>query len=71
VAEGDIHSASRIPLGQVAVDFGKQGVRVNAIAPGPVLTAGLRQWLEARADVRDLYGDHIPLGRAAEPREIA
>lgn len=55
----------------VAVDFGKQGVRVNAIAPGPVLTPGLRQWLDARTDVRDLYEDHIPLGRTAEPSEIA
>jgi len=54
-----------------AVDFGKQGVRVNAIAPGPVLTSGLRQWLEARPDVRALYEDHIPLGRAAEPSEVA
>ncbi|SDY65317.1 SDR family NAD(P)-dependent oxidoreductase [Herbiconiux ginsengi] len=55
----------------VAVDFGKQGVRVNAVAPGPALTEGLRQWLEAAPHVRDAYSENIPLGRLAAPEEIA
>jgi len=46
-------------------EFSRRGVRVNAVAPGPVYT---------RPQARDLFdklGATTPLKRAAEPAEIA
>lgn len=55
----------------MAVDYGHQGVRVNAVAPGPVATPLLRPILEGNAVVGDTYAERIPLGRVGEPDEIA
>jgi NAD(P)-dependent dehydrogenase (short-subunit alcohol dehydrogenase family) len=48
-----------------AAEFGSSGVRVNAIAPGPVLTSG------ASPDRTEALGATTLLGRAAQPGEIA
>jgi NAD(P)-dependent dehydrogenase (short-subunit alcohol dehydrogenase family) len=55
---------------ELAVQFARQGVRVNALCPGPVETPLLLR----------IYGDdpaayerrrvHLPMGRLAKPREI-
>lgn len=52
----------------LAVDFGPRGVRVNAIAPGPVDTP-----MHARldADQKAMLRRRMPLGRVAGPEEIA
>jgi 3-oxoacyl-[acyl-carrier protein] reductase len=42
-------------------------MRVNVVAPGYVTTRGVR----ALAEIRAGYLAKIPLGRAADPREIA
>jgi 3-oxoacyl-[acyl-carrier protein] reductase len=42
-------------------------VRVNAVAPGPVLT----RWLAGREEQIDKYVQTTPLGRAATPEDIA
>jgi meso-butanediol dehydrogenase / (S,S)-butanediol dehydrogenase / diacetyl reductase len=55
----------------MAVDYGHQGVRVNAVAPGPVATPLLRPILAEKKDVSQAYAERIPLGRVAEPDEIA
>jgi NAD(P)-dependent dehydrogenase (short-subunit alcohol dehydrogenase family) len=58
---------------QLAFDYGRQGVRVNAICPGAVateMTASLRVPSEANAHV-DAQIAGTPAGRWAEPEEIA
>jgi NAD(P)-dependent dehydrogenase (short-subunit alcohol dehydrogenase family) len=46
------------------------GIRVNAVAPGTVATDLVKELLDGDA-IRGLTGERIPLGRLAEPREIA
>ena len=53
-----------------ALELGPVGVRVNAVAPGVVATPLMGPVLE-RSDVRDDFLEHIPLGRIADPLEIA
>ena len=54
---------------QQAVEFGTMGIRVNAIAPGPVETEMARQVHSAA--IRADYYDSIPLGRYGTMEEIA
>jgi NAD(P)-dependent dehydrogenase (short-subunit alcohol dehydrogenase family) len=54
---------------QQAVELGNLGIRVNAIAPGPVDTA-MAKAVHTPA-IRASYHDAIPLGRYGTPEEIA
>jgi NAD(P)-dependent dehydrogenase (short-subunit alcohol dehydrogenase family) len=56
---------------ELGVEFARRGVRVNALCPGPVNTP-LLQELFAKDPVRAARRlVHLPMGRFAEPREIA
>ena len=66
-SKGAVLSLSR----ELGVEFGRQGVRVNALCPGPVNTPLLQELFAsdpARASRRLI---HIPMGRFGEAREIA
>lgn len=56
---------------QLALDYARQNIRVNCICPGPTLTPRIQRYLE-RGDVAaaDILNG-VPLGRFAEPEEIA
>ncbi len=59
----------------MAIELGSEGVLVNCIAPGSILTNGTRDLFYAEDGkfndrVQGLLG-HIPLGRPGEAREIA
>jgi NAD(P)-dependent dehydrogenase (short-subunit alcohol dehydrogenase family) len=56
---------------ELGVEFGRRGVRVNALCPGPVNTPLLQELFakDPVAAARRLV--HVPAGRFAEVREIA
>ena len=64
----------------LARDYGRQGVRTNALCPGWVRTAMADEQMEALAKLRKLASIEeayrlvtadVPLGRPAEPEEVA
>ena len=65
-SKGGVLAMSR----ELGVQFARQGIRVNALCPGPVETPLLlRIWSETPgAAERRLV--HLPMGRMAQPREI-
>ena len=66
-SKGGVLAMSR----ELGVQFARQGIRVNALCPGPVNTPLLQELFakdEVRAQRRLV---HIPTGRFAEPEELA
>lgn len=58
----------------LAVDFAQQGVRVNALSPGPTLTPLIERQLVGAADPQallDLWAGDTILKRLGRPEEIA
>jgi NAD(P)-dependent dehydrogenase (short-subunit alcohol dehydrogenase family) len=57
----------------MAIDYGRMGVRVNCVAPGFIDTPMFRSVMgsEAMAQVKDEYREHHKLGRFGKPEEIA
>lgn len=58
----------------ISLDAAKEGIRVNALCPGPIDTPMLRAWLDTADDPVALERDQlqpIPLGRWGRPEEIA
>lgn len=53
-----------------ALDLARYSIRVNAVAPGVVLTR-LSAWITADPDRAAQYLKHIPLRRFAETRDVA
>jgi NAD(P)-dependent dehydrogenase (short-subunit alcohol dehydrogenase family) len=51
-----------------ALDYAAQGLRVNAIAPGPILTDGLAQ---AGPDAQRAAASAMPMQRIGRPGEVA
>jgi NAD(P)-dependent dehydrogenase (short-subunit alcohol dehydrogenase family) len=54
----------------IAVDYARHGIRANAICPGMVYTP-MTAWRLDQPDLRAAVEDPIPLGRVAQPEEIA
>ncbi|SEG68980.1 NAD(P)-dependent dehydrogenase, short-chain alcohol dehydrogenase family [Actinacidiphila yanglinensis] len=54
-----------------AVTWGPQGIRVNGITPGGTATEMIDAWEASSPGVIERINASIPLGRMAEPREVA
>ena len=55
----------------IAVEYGARGIRANAVAPGVVETDILEGIVEDSRATLASYGDVHPIGRVAQPMEIA
>ncbi|MDH6574535.1 3-oxoacyl-ACP reductase [Kitasatospora sp. MAP5-34] len=66
-SKGGVLAMSR----ELGVEFARQGIRVNALCPGPVNTPLLQELFAKDPERAARRLIHIPLGRFAEPEEIA
>jgi len=66
-SKGAVLSMSR----ELAVQFARQGVRVNALCPGPVETPLLMRIFNDDPAAYQRRRIHLPMGRLAKAREIA
>ncbi|WP_028479828.1 3-oxoacyl-ACP reductase [Nocardia sp. CNY236] len=66
-SKGGVLAMSR----ELGVQFARNGIRVNALCPGPVNTPLLRDLFAANPEQAARRLVHVPLGRFAEPEEIA
>ena len=54
----------------LALDYARDGIRVNAVSPGFIETPLTAPWID-NPEVYQAYMDNIPMGRSGQPREIA
>ncbi len=66
-AKGGVLAMSR----ELGVQFAREGIRVNALCPGPVDTPLLQELFATDPERAQRRLVHIPLGRFARPEEIA
>jgi NAD(P)-dependent dehydrogenase (short-subunit alcohol dehydrogenase family) len=66
-SKGGVVALSR----ELGVEFARQGVRVNALCPGPVNTPLLQELYASDPEKAARRLVHVPTGRFAEAREIA
>ncbi|MGH3869104.1 MAG: 3-oxoacyl-ACP reductase [Pseudonocardiaceae bacterium] len=66
-SKGGVVALSR----ELGVQFAREGIRVNALCPGPVNTPLLRELFAADPERAQRRLVHVPMGRFGEPAEIA
>jgi NAD(P)-dependent dehydrogenase (short-subunit alcohol dehydrogenase family) len=70
-AKGGVNQLTR----ELAIEWARSGIRVNAIQPCSVNTPGWRSWIESEGERgKELVAGlltGIPIGRVAEPEDIA
>ncbi|WP_281690591.1 3-oxoacyl-ACP reductase [Pseudonocardia thermophila] len=66
-SKGGVLAMSR----ELGVQFAREGIRVNALSPGPVNTPLLQELFAKDPERAARRLVHVPLGRFAEPEEIA
>ncbi|HUI71262.1 MAG TPA: glucose 1-dehydrogenase [Spirochaetia bacterium] len=54
-----------------AREYGPEGIRINAIAPGTTMTEMIQRWARAEPGVIDRLNSSTPLGRPAQPEDVA
>src|SRR5436190_11282762 len=66
-SKGGVLAMSR----ELGVQFAREGIRVNALCPGPVNTPLLQELFAKDPERAQRRLVHIPVGRFADPEEIA
>ncbi len=66
-SKGGVLSMSR----ELGVQFARQGIRVNALCPGPVNTPLLQELFASDTERAARRLVHVPMGRFGEPKEMA
>jgi NAD(P)-dependent dehydrogenase (short-subunit alcohol dehydrogenase family) len=66
-SKGGVLAMSR----ELGVEFAREGIRVNALCPGPVNTPLLKELFASDPERAQRRLVHVPLGRFGEPEEIA
>lgn len=66
-SKGGVLALSR----ELGVQFAREGIRVNALCPGPVNTPMLKELFAKDPERAARRLVHVPVGRFAEPEEIA
>jgi NAD(P)-dependent dehydrogenase (short-subunit alcohol dehydrogenase family) len=66
-SKGGVLALSR----ELGIEFARQGVRVNALCPGPVDTPLLRELFAKDPEQAERRLVHVPMGRFARAEEIA
>jgi NAD(P)-dependent dehydrogenase (short-subunit alcohol dehydrogenase family) len=66
-SKGGVLAMSR----ELGVQFAREGIRVNALCPGPVNTPLLQELFAADPERAARRLVHVPMGRFAEPEELA
>jgi NAD(P)-dependent dehydrogenase (short-subunit alcohol dehydrogenase family) len=70
-----VYDASKAAVVQLtknlAYEWGRYGIRVNAIAPGYMRTEMTADLMPTRDAEDELVARHIPLGRVGEPEDLA
>ena len=66
-SKGGVLAMSR----ELGVQFARQGIRVNALCPGPVNTPLLQELFAKDPERAARRLVHVPMGRFAEPAELA
>ncbi|MCT2593422.1 3-oxoacyl-ACP reductase [Streptomyces sp. N2-109] len=66
-SKGGVLAMSR----ELGVQFAREGIRVNALCPGPVNTPLLKELFAKDPEKAERRLVHVPAGRFAEPEEMA
>jgi NAD(P)-dependent dehydrogenase (short-subunit alcohol dehydrogenase family) len=66
-SKGGVLAMSR----ELGVQFARDGIRVNAVSPGPVATPLLMELFAKDPERAERRLVHVPMGRFGEPEEIA
>jgi NAD(P)-dependent dehydrogenase (short-subunit alcohol dehydrogenase family) len=66
-SKGGVLALSR----ELGVQFAREGVRVNALCPGPIETPLLRDLFAANPEQARRRLVHVPVGRFGKPAEVA
>lgn len=69
------YAATKAALNQLvrsaAVEYAPDGIRVNAVLPGPIRTNMVASAIEANPGLEQHLADSVPAGRIGEPDDVA